>query len=453
MRPLAYAPPAAVACRLEDEPWLAWLDSETSGSPFARWSFLAVRPSSRLVVTRRGARLDGRPVGEPVPALLRRLAAATAPAAGAGAPFRGGWMGYLTYEIAEHFMPWVSPHLGDADATTAELGFYPAVLAWDHRERTCALVTVDGAEDLDGAAERLLLAHADALDNGDRGGAPPDWSMDDLAWTPAVERDAFIAAIGKVKDYIAQGDIYQANLAQAFLARLPDSAAPFEHYLMLRRANPAPFAAFLDFPSRAISSTSPERFLAVADGRVEARPIKGTIRCGADPEADRRARLQLETSEKERAENIMIVDLLRNDLSRVCRPHTVKTPQICALETYEGLHHLVSSVTGALKPGCGALDAIAAAFPGGSITGAPKLRAMEIIAELEPRARGVFCGGVGYIGVDGAADFNIAIRTVEYSRREARLHVGGGVTHLSDPEAEYEETLLKAERIMGRGSR
>jgi para-aminobenzoate synthetase component 1 len=149
----------------------------------------------------------------------------------------------------------------------------------------------------------------------------------------------------------------------------------------------------------------------------------------------------------------MIVDLLRNDLSRVCRPHTVKTPEICAVETYESLHHLVSSVTGELLPGRQASDVIAAAFPGGSITGAPKLRAMEIIAELEPQSRGVFCGGIGYIGVDGTAELNIAIRTVQYSGRDAILHAGGGVTLLSDPQAEYEETLLKAEKIMGGGPR
>jgi para-aminobenzoate synthetase component 1 len=451
-RALPWVEPEAVAARLAGarEPGFVWLDSASPTSRFARFSFQAVRPSRMLTVTRRGAILDGEPQAGSVPALMRSLMAPRLerPRDDRLPPLLGGWIGYFAYELAEHLLPWRSPHLEGDDPVLAELGRYPAVLAFDHGARTCTLVALagEGGE----AADALAGAHETALASEPEAAA---WSAQDLRWSARQERAAVVAAIARVKAYVAAGDIYQANFAQEFATRLPAGARAFEHYLMLRRANPAPFAAFLDFPARAIGSTSPERFLAVsAEGRVEARPIKGTIRCGTSPAEDRAAVAALSTSEKDRAENVMIVDLLRNDLSRVCRPHTVKTPEVCVVETYEGLHHLVSSVTGELKPGLHALDAVLAAFPGGSITGAPKLRAMEIIAELEPARRGVFCGAIGYVGFDGAADFNIAIRTVEYESasggRHARLLAGGGITYLSDPEAEYEESLLKAERVV-----
>jgi para-aminobenzoate synthetase component 1 len=451
-RTLAWVSPEAVAQRLRGLAGFVWLDSERSASRFARWSYQAVLPAQVLSVGRARATLDGRPTDRSAIELMRSLFAPTVAArpptiSGGLPPLIGGWIGYMSYEFGEHTMPWRSPHLGD-DATLSEFGRYPALIAWDHREKRCLLVALEADERAAPAAEALAAAHETALRGGDLPGA--GWSMADLRWKASQTRAAFTAAIERTRAYIEAGDIYQANLAQCFTTRLPEGATPFEHYRMLRRSNPSPFAAFLDFPARAIGSTSPERFLAVsADGEAEARPIKGTIRIGATEEEDREAVRYLMTSEKERAENVMIVDLLRNDLSRVSRPHTVKTPDICVVETYEGLHHLVSSVTGGLKDGVTAFDAVCAAFPGGSITGAPKLRAMEIIAELEPQSRGIFCGSIGYVGADGTSDFNIAIRTVEYDGRDARLIAGGGVTHLSDPSAEYDETLLKAERVLG----
>jgi para-aminobenzoate synthetase component 1 len=452
IRALPYAPPEAVAAQLAGEPGFVWLDSAALGGRFARWSFQAVRPARMLTVTRRGAFLDSAAQSGPIADVMRSLFAPrlARPREDRPPPLLGGWIGYLSYELAEHLMAWRSPHLLGDDHVLAELGDYGAVIAFDHGARTCTLVTRAGEGGA--AASALAAAHEAALAPGSDAAAS-SWSAADLRWSALQERADVVAAIARVKAYVAAGDIYQANLAQAFVTRLPAGARAFEHYLMLRRANPSPFAAFLDFPARAIGSTSPERFLAVSsEGQAEARPIKGTIRCGATPAEDREAVRALSTSEKDRAENVMIVDLLRNDLSRVCRPHTVKTPEVCTVETYEGLHHLTSSVTGTLKPELHALDAVLAAFPGGSITGAPKLRAMEIIAELEPERRGVFCGAIGYVGVDGTADFNIAIRTVEYDRadgeRHARLLAGGGITYLSDPEAEYEESLLKAERVI-----
>jgi para-aminobenzoate synthetase component 1 len=248
-----------------------------------------------------------------------------------------------------------------------------------------------------------------------------------------------------LKEYIVAGDIFQANLSQRFEAPLGEPA--WTLYRRLRERNPAPFAAFLDFPEAVILSASPERFLHVdAAGRVETRPIKGTRPRGIGPEHDAALAEALAESAKDRAENLMIVDLMRNDLSRVCSPGTVRVPELFALEHYATVHHLVSTVVGELAPGCNALDLLRGAFPGGSITGAPKIRAMEIIAELEPSQRSVYCGSIGYYSLTGALDTSIAIRTVIAPSRQDRVYfsAGGGIVADSDPEQEYRETLHKA---------
>ncbi len=218
--------------------------------------------------------------------------------------------------------------------------------------------------------------------------------------------------------------------------------------MRLRRRNPATFAAYFDLGEFQIASASPERFLQVRDRRVEARPIKGTRRRSPWPEADLFAGDELLESQKDRAENVMIVDLLRNDLSRVCEPETVHVADLCRLETYEFVQHLVSVVRGNLGPEYGPLDLLAAAFPGGSITGAPKVRAMEIIAELEPTARGPYCGSLGYLGFDGTMDTSILIRTITAGRGWWQFPVGGGIVAQSDPQREYEETWHKAEGLL-----
>ena len=254
--------------------------------------------------------------------------------------------------------------------------------------------------------------------------------------------------IARTVEYILAGDIFQANIAQRLSATLPADFDAWAFYRRLRAMNPATFAAFLDYGPLKIASSSPERFAQVYDGRVETRPIKGTIRRSADPDEDKRLAETLLASEKDRAENVMIVDLLRNDLSRVCKPHTVHVPALNGLESYATVHHLVSVVSGELRDGLDVVDLIGAAFPGGSITGAPKIRAMEIITELEGVERGVYCGSIGYLGFDGASDTNIAIRTVSFVGGEALVFGGGGITALSDPADEYDETIVKASRVL-----
>jgi len=228
----------------------------------------------------------------------------------------------------------------------------------------------------------------------------------------------------------------------------PATLSPLELYARLRERNPAPFAGYFDLGGFVLASASPERFLRVEDGEVETRPIKGTRPRGQTPEEDARQRDDLLHSIKDRAENVMIIDLLRNDLGRVCAYGSVQVPVVCRLESYRTVHHLVSEVVGRLRPGLGPIDLLRAAFPGGSVTGAPKVRAMEIIAELEQTARGPYCGSLGYIGFDGSMDTNILIRTFTMGRGWMQFPVGGGIVADSIPEAEYEETLHKAEGLL-----
>jgi para-aminobenzoate synthetase component 1 len=257
-----------------------------------------------------------------------------------------------------------------------------------------------------------------------------------------------VGAVQRVKDYIAAGDVYQVNLSQRFLVRTQTGVPDL--YLRLRRHNPAPFSAYLDVGDAQILSSSPERFLRVygKDRTVETRPIKGTRPRGETKEEDRRLATELMQSEKDRAELVMIVDLERNDLGRVCRFGSVRVPDLAALEPYASVFHLVATVTGELAPDRNVADLLRATFPGGSITGAPKVRAMEIIDELEPVSRGPYTGSLGYFSFSGDADLNILIRTLIVQGDRVCFHAGGGIVADSDPEAEYMETLHKARGMM-----
>ncbi|HCX10988.1 MAG TPA: aminodeoxychorismate synthase, component I, partial [Hyphomonas sp.] len=269
-----------------------------------------------------------------------------------------------------------------------------------------------------------------------------------LGWSRPDQAIDYIAAVKRTQDYILDGDIYQANIAQNWVASHCDVSSAFSNYLQMRERTPAPFAAFGHFQGRVLASASPERLIsASATGRVVAEPIKGTVRREADLIEDDLAQAGLLASEKDRAENIMITDLLRNDLSIVCEPESVEVTSLCRLETFSNLHHLVSTIEGDLSDDKDGIDLFKAVFPGGSITGAPKLRAMEIIDELEQRPRGAYCGAIGYVGFDGALDFNILIRTIDHLPTESTLLAGGGITLMSDPVGELAESELKAERI------
>jgi para-aminobenzoate synthetase component 1 len=265
--------------------------------------------------------------------------------------------------------------------------------------------------------------------------------------TSNFSRPGYEAAVRRAVEYVHAGDVFQVNISQRLLSALPEH--PLELYGRLRERNPAPFAAYFDLGEFQIVSASPERFLQVSpQGEVETRPIKGTRPRGPTRADDDALLADLTTNPKDRAENVMIVDLLRNDLGRVCEYGSVCVPRVCEVETFRFVHHLVSEVRGKLRQGLGPWDLLRAAFPGGSVTGAPKVRAMEIIAELEPSARGPYCGSLGYIGFDGATDTNILIRTFTAGHGWVQFPVGGGVVADSEPSREYEETLHKAAGLL-----
>lgn len=259
-------------------------------------------------------------------------------------------------------------------------------------------------------------------------------------------RERFISGVRRIKEWIAAGDIYQVNLSQRFDASIHGGSL-FDLYEMLRETSPAPMAAWLSLDGREVLSSSPETFLKISGRGIETRPIKGTRPRFPDPDEDRRSAYELQTSAKEISELVMITDLLRNDLGQVCEFGSVAVAEMLRLETLAQVHHLVSTVTGTLRPGVSAIDALAACFPGGSITGAPKKRAMEIIHELEGTPRGIYCGAIGWLGFNGESSFNIAIRTLVREGTELVYQVGAGIVADSDPQKEYEETLHKAAGI------
>jgi para-aminobenzoate synthetase component 1 len=363
-----------------------------------------------------------------------------------------------------------SPRFDDLQLDDIVLGVYDWVLAWDHAAARAWLISTGIPETTPtarrGRAEARAAAVRDRLaadvpisarNTPDAAGAPadvaPSFPVEGGWWDPRLGirssflRDGYLQAVQRVREYIYAGDIFQTNLSQRFDAPLPE--APWTLYRRLRERNPAPFAAFMEVPGATVLSASPERFLHVdVSGRVETRPIKGTRPRGLGPEHDAALGQALTESAKDRAENLMIVDLMRNDLSRVCAPGTVRVPELFALERYATVHHLVSTVVGELAPGADALDLLRAAFPGGSITGAPKVRAMEIIAELEPSRRGVYCGSIGYWSLTGELDTNIAIRTAVARYGRVYFNAGGAVVADSVPDEEYRETLDKARGII-----
>lgn len=259
--------------------------------------------------------------------------------------------------------------------------------------------------------------------------------------------DSYLQSVACIKEFIAAGDIYQANLTRRFEAPLPCS--PGALYERLRAAHPMPFSALLEWDDLAIVSNSPERFLRLRGRELLAQPIKGTIRRGETPEHDAALQIELQNSAKNRAENVMIVDLLRNDLGRVCEYGSVRVPRLCAIQTFPTLHHLVSDVTGLLRDDCDALDVMRATFPCGSITGAPKIRAMQIIDELEPVRRGAAMGAIGYFGFGGDIEWNVAIRTITCKNGAAYFHAGGGIVADSEAQSEHDEVLLKAQALIG----
>jgi para-aminobenzoate synthetase component 1 len=471
-RPVHVMHPCAAVRALAPLPYPFLLHSALEDGG-ARWSFFGADPFAIF----RGERY------EEAAGAWRRIARRvwSNEASASPAPFTGGVVGYWAYDFGRRLERIPSVARLDLGLPDYVLGFYDVVGAYDHLTRRAFLFS--SGLPLDGEAGRArararLDRFARRLEPVDetqaRAAEPGPGAIAVSTFSP----DGYLRAIERVKEHIRRGDIFQANLSQRWTVELPNTAArpavgrrdrtgsaadagrpmgaaghdspgatALALHEALARRSPAPFAGFLDAGDHAIACASPERFLALRRRTVTTRPIKGTRPRGADAAEDRALGEELLASEKDRAENVMIVDVLRNDLGRVCETGSVETASLCELETFAQVHHLTSTVTGVLRRGLDALDLLHAAFPGGSITGAPKIRAMEILDALEPVRRHIYTGSLGYVDWRGDADWNIAIRTALVTPDAVHFAAGGGVTADSDPETERRETLDKAEGL------
>jgi para-aminobenzoate synthetase component 1 len=447
VQPIPYQDPVAAFAPFAGDPVAAFLDSAAEIGGRGRYSYIAADPF-RVITAGGGAKIDSiATAGDPFELLSREMRRYRLPAETGLPPFQTGAVGILGYELGRHLERLPKPAPNDLDFPDMVIGLYDTIASFDAKERRAWVIASDFADGGPPSRRRPAAARAAAMAERILS-APPlndvEWTARG-AWRAEIARSAYERSVAKVIDYIFAGDIFQANLSQRFLGEIPAGLHPFMLYRRLRALSPAPFAAYLACgEGGAVVSASPERFLRLGtNGGVETRPIKGTRPRGQTPEEDRKLAAGLRASEKDRAENLMIVDLLRNDLSRICILGSVRVTDLFKLESFANVHHLVSEVRGRLAPGRGAVDLLAATFPGGSVTGAPKIRAMEIITELEPARRGPYCGSIAWLGFNGTMESNIVIRTVTVKNGTAVAQAGGGIVADSDPAAEYDEAITK----------
>jgi para-aminobenzoate synthetase component 1 len=440
--PLPYfADSAALFSSIADRPWSVFLDSGYPSIRQGRYDIIAADPVCTLVthggiteITRDGVTVKS----AANPFDLVKQALETGFARIDDLPFNGGAIGYFSYDLARRLE--TLPVIAEDAEHIAEMavGIYNWAVIVDHLQQKSYLAG-HGCEP--SLWLSLIARFSQPPEHREHAAfkviGPISANMDQAAYAHAFDR---------IKHYLKEGDCYQVNLTQRFAALCEGD--PWTAYRLLRELNAAPFSCYLNLPEVQILSSSPERFLKLTQGVVETKPIKGTRPRKQDAAEDREQIKSLENSDKDRAENLMIVDLLRNDIGKTCKKGSVKVPLIFDVESYATVHHLVSTVTGLLADGQHALDLLKSCFPGGSITGAPKIRAMEIIEELEPNRRGIYCGAIGYIGFDGNMDTNIAIRTLVHSQNSIRFWAGGGIVNDSVVEAEYQESFDKAAALL-----
>lgn len=428
-----------------EERYAVFLDSGFPQSQLGRFDIIAAAPYLTLVTTGKTTEISsagGVTYSEEDPFHLVKQALGEISPAFPALPFNGGAIGYFGYDLGRRLEKLPELARDEENIPDLVIGLYDWALIVDHQERKSYLVSA--GRDPATAKRWPHLIHAFS-------------QIQTIGWprTPfVVEEKArsnlshgdYVQAFKRVQHYIREGDCYQVNLAQRFAA--PCHGSSWMAYETLRHINPAPFSAYLNYPQVQILSSSPERFLKCHGQQVETKPIKGTRPRSVIPEEDMYSRQALRESLKDRAENLMIVDLLRNDIGKSCVPGSVNVPKLFDVESFTTVHHLVSTVRGQLAPEDHALDLLRDCFPGGSITGAPKIRAMEIIEELEPNRRGVYCGSIVYIGFNGNMDSNITIRTIVHSDHRLRFWAGGGIVADSDAESEYQECFHKAAAML-----
>lgn len=436
--------PTVMFGRLAHEPWAMLLDSGYPHINRGRYDIIAARPVKTLTTFGTETLIESAEDttrSQADPFKLVREALGERRINHSGLPFCGGALGYFAYDLGRRVeaLPVTAKH--DIGLPDMAVGIYDWAVVIDHHQRRSWLVSDSSDADADEQLNSVRVLLTESI---------PDTRLDPFHIESGVRAnmnaDQYAHAFEAIKHYIREGDCYQVNLAQRFSVDV--SGDPWPAYLQLRSINPAPYAGFMRLPQGAVLSSSPERFLKLEGNRVETKPIKGTRARGTAGYEDLAVAEELIRSDKDRAENVMIVDLLRNDIGKNCVMGSVTVPKLFALESFATVHHLVSTVTGSLVPERHALDLLRGCFPGGSITGAPKVRAMEIIEELEPHRRSIYCGSLGYIGFDGNMDINIAIRTLVHYDNKMHCWAGGGIVNDSTLDSEYQESFDKAAAML-----
>jgi para-aminobenzoate synthetase component 1 len=455
---LPYSADSAVLFdRISQRHWAVYLDSGQPLGEYGRYDIMAAEPF--ITLTTHGGQTEIRDQAGVLIStdnpflLLKQTLADYAMATSNGlfcngsfcnAPFCGGAIGYFGYDLARRLEQLPELAVDSEHIPQMMVGIYDWAVIVDHRERRAWLVS-PGFDTRTHAQWHELCALFELPCVASAAKVVPSFKVT-TGVTSNMYLPAYATAFNRVKDYLEEGDCYQVNLAQRFAARAEGDA--WMAYQHLRQISPAPFMAYMNYPDLQVLSGSPERFLQVTGRHVETRPIKGTRPRSDDATEDAANAEELRKSAKDQAENLMIVDLLRNDISKSCVLGSVQAKNLFTMESFANVHHLVSTITGELSPGKSALDLLHDCFPGGSVTGAPKLRAMEIIEELEPQRRGLYCGAIGYMGFDGNMDTSIAIRTAIYSDGEIRFWAGGGIVADSEMQKEYGETWDKASSML-----
>lgn len=440
---IAYQDPAQLFKRFTHMDGALLLESVNCNTPYEntnRYSYIAIDPYETITLT------DNKPFVV-LQETLKKFTIAKNPYL---PPFQAGMAGYFSYDLCQYLE---NIGLQNTREVFPEMiiGLYDTVISFDHHLKQ-AWIVATGFPEIDYnerqvRAKRRIAEFKQLIEITDINN-DYDSRQDAEVWlTTNFSEHEYIDAVKAAQNYILDGDIFEVNLAQRFSAKLSDNFNTFSLYERLREINPAPFAAYANFGKYKIISASPERFILLNNKKVETRPIKGTAPRHNNTQEDKIVADNLRNSQKDRAENIMIVDLMRNDLSKVCEDESVIVEKLCSLETFATVHHLVSVISGKLSIEKTAIDLLEATFPGGSITGAPKIRAMEIISELEPNRRGPYCGSVGFISFTGDMDTSILIRTFVIKDQTITFHAGGAVVLDSDPKQEYEETLIKAKAL------
>lgn len=409
----------ALFLKLRQLPHCVWLDSGKPNGACGRYDILSAIPSQIVTAS------DASDLAQQLELKLKQNTNAST------LPFSGGWIGQLNYDY-KHLDFGLPP----TDARGAWFGWYDWAIVVDHEQKITSLVM------LSSCSTKISEQVQQALSGDDQ--ATPNYTCS--AFTADESKDHYLTAIARIHEYLLAGDCYQVNYTQRFTAHFSGSAAAA--YLRLRNTVPSPFCAYLDLGERILLSVSPERFIRLQQQQALTQPIKGTSRRGKNKDEDAVLKEELLKSEKNRAENVMIVDLLRNDFGQLCMPGSVKVPQLFEIQSYTNVHHLVSTITGTLPEHVSHSELVLACFPGGSITGAPKKRAMQIIDELERHSRNAYCGSIGYFSCNRNTDFNIAIRTMEQKGGQIHAWAGGGIVVESEPEAEYEECFAKIGHLM-----